>query len=138
MKLNLTKLCHITVGQKIKLTKDGIVQSEVFLVAAKPRPDAPVRVEGKRSSLSYEKAPVFLVSMATGETHKLPPMATLVALVADEPEQVTVNEPTPTPAPLPQLIMLPGPVLSDERIAACAQILEQNRRDSWHTPAFAA
>lgn len=136
MKLNLTKLCHITVGQKIKLTKDGIVQSEVFLVAANPRPDAPVRVEGKRSSLSYEKAPVFLVSMATGETHKLPPMATLVALVADEPEQVTVNE--PMPAPLPQLIMLPGPVLSDERIAACAQILEQNRQDSWHTPAFAA
>lgn len=136
MKLNLTKLCHITVGQKIKLTKDGIVQSEVFLVAAKPRPDAPVRVEGKRSSLSYEKAPAFLVSMATGETHKLPPMATLVARVADEPEQVTVTE--PTPAPLPQLIVLPGPVLSDERIAACAQILEQNRLDSWHTPAFAA
>ena len=136
MKLNLTKLCHITVGQKIKLTKDGIVQSEVFLVAAKPRPDAPIRVEGKRSSLSYEKAPVFLVSMATGETHKLPPMATLVALVVDEPEQVTVTE--PTPAPLPQLIVLPGPVLSDERIAACAQILEQNRLDTWHAPAFAA
>ena len=138
MKPNLTKLCHITVGQKIKLTKDGIVQSEVFLVAAKPRPDAPVRVEGKRSSLSYEKAPVFLVSMATGETHKLPPMATLVALVADAPEQVTANEPTPAPLPQPQLIMLPGPVLSDERIAACAKILEQNRLDSWHTPAFAA
>ncbi len=136
MTLNLTKLCHITVGQKIKLTKDGIVQSEVFLVAAKPRPDAPVRVEGKRSSLSYEKAPVFLVSMATGETHKLPPMATLVALVVDEPEPVTVTE--PTPAPLPQLIVLPGPVLSDERIAACAQILEQSRLDSWSTPAFAA
>lgn len=128
----LTKLCHVVVGQKIQLAKAGVAQDEVFIVSATPRRDAPERVGTKRSSLSYEKSPAFLVSMVTGNSQKLPPLTSEVFLLEE-----TVEPVTPVMV-LPAKLELPGPVLSDARISACVQILENNRRDWLADTALAA
>ena len=81
----LPKICHARVGDLVRLPhpETGDVLDEVFLVCAKPEQPKRRTRKTARSTLSYEKDPVFLVSLTTGELREMPHLSSRAALVAD-------------------------------------------------------
>lgn len=81
----LPKICHARVGDLVRLPdpETGDVLDEVFMVCAKPEQPKRRTRKAQRSTLSYEKDPVFLVSLTTGELREMPHLSSRVSLVAD-------------------------------------------------------
>lgn len=104
----LPKLCHARVGQKVRLphTQTGVIQPEIFVVAALEEAGRRPAREGMSQGLYDDERELSLVSVSTGLARRMPHLSSRVELLPMDPQDavqadlppavVLVSEPEPT------------------------------------------